>query len=175
MEAETAPALLIPRGALRNMGCAYLVVAVLSGAACGRGVQPVAKGSAATPPATSAPLPVAGSPAPYTPATCEPSSAELMIVAKADKFSLDCIGGYAGTPTTIVLVNKDSSSHNLAIYEDANIGVLMPAGDDYPALFRGDLVAGGTGNAMRFPPLESGAYYFRCDVHPLMNGTFLVL
>lgn len=96
-----------------------------------------------------------------------------MIVAKADKFSLDCLAGYAGTPTTIVLVNKDFSSHNLAIYEDADIGVLMPAGDDYPALFRGDLVA--DRKRYEIPPLESGRYYFRCDVHPLMNGTFLVL
>jgi plastocyanin len=93
------------------------------------------RGNAATPPATSQPLPVAGSPAPYTPATCEPSGTKLMIVAKADQFSLNCIAVAAGAPTTITLVNKDSSSHNLAIYEDPGVGVLMPAGDAYPALF----------------------------------------
>ncbi len=49
----------------------------------------------------------------------------------------------------------------------------MPAGYDYPALFRGDRITKKT--AFRIPPLESGTYYFRCDIHPFMNGTFLVL
>jgi hypothetical protein len=68
---------------------------------------------------------VAGSPAPYTSATCEPSGTKLLIVAKADEFSLNCMAVATGTPTTITLVNKDSSSHNLAIYEDPEVGVLM--------------------------------------------------
>jgi plastocyanin len=163
----------IPRGALRSLGSALLVATVaLLGAGCGRGATPVAGGSAPTPPATSQPLPVAGSPAPYTPATCEASGAKLMIVAKADEFSLNCMAVAAGAPTTITLVNKDSSSHNLAIYEDPEVGVLMPAGDAYTALFRGGLVANRA--VYEIPQLTSGTYYFRCDIHPLMNGTFLV-
>jgi plastocyanin len=155
------------RGALRNVGSALLVATIaLLGVGCGRGA-----GSAATPPITSPPLPVAGSPAPYTPATCDPGK-QLLIVAKADKFSLNCVATSAGTPTTIMFINKDSSQHNLAIYEDAKVGVLMPAGDDYPALFRGDPVAKQA--VYDIPPLASGTYYFRCDIHPLMNGTFLV-
>lgn len=158
------------RDPVRAMGSALVVATVaLSGAACGRGAVPSAEGS----PTASRPLPVAGSPAPYTPASCEPSGAQVVIVAKADKFSLDCIPASAGTSTTIKFVNKDASSHNLAIYEDPEDGVWMPAGFDYPALFRGDRIQGRT--VYEIPPLTSGTYYFRCDIHPLMNGTFLVL
>ena len=96
-----------------------------------------------------------------------------MLVAKADKFSLDCMATSAGVRTTITFVNKDVSPHNLAIYEDPEVGVFMPVGYDYPALFRGDRITDQA--VLRIPPLESGAYYFRCDIHPLMNGTFLVL
>jgi len=150
---------------------AFAAVALL-GSACGAGGTP-SEGRRTTPPATSQALPVAGSPAPYTAATCEPSGSRLVLVAKADKFSLDCMATSAGVRTTITFVNKDVSPHNLAIYEDPEVGVFMPVGYDYPALFRGDRI---TDQAVRrIPPLESGTYYFRCDIHPLMNGTFLVL
>ena len=150
---------------------ALAAVAMLS-SACGAGGTP-SEGRTTTPPPASQPLPVAGSPAPYTAATCEPSGSRLVLVAKADEFSLDCMATSAGMRTTITFVNKDVSPHNLAIYEDPQVGVFMPVGYDYPALFRGDRVTKQT--VFRIPPLESGTYYFRCDIHPLMNGTFLVL
>jgi len=149
---------------------AFAAVALL-GSACGAGGTP-SEGRTTMPPPTSQPLPVAGSPAPYTAATCEPSGSRLVLVANADEFSLDCMATSAGMPTRITFVNKDVSPHNLAIYEDPEVGVFMPVGYDYPALFRGDRVTKQT--VFRIPPLESGTYYFRCDIHPLMNGTFLV-
>lgn len=149
-----------------------LAAIALLGAACGAGGTP-SEGRTTTPPATSRSLPVAGSPAPYSEATCEPSSSRLVLVAQADEFSVDCIAASAGMPMAITFINKDVSPHNLAIYEDPKVGVFMPAGYDYPALFRGDRITGRT--VFRIPPLESGTYYFRCDIHPLMNGTFLVL
>lgn len=156
----------------RSSWLAGLAAVAMLGAACGGGGTP-SEGATTTPSATSQPLPVAGSPAPYTLATCEPSGTSLVLVAKADKFSLDCMATSAGAPTTIKFVNKDFSSHNLAIYGDPEVGVFMPVGYDYPALFRSDRI---TDRAVfRIPPLESGTYYFRCDIHPLMNGTFLVL
>lgn len=157
------------RGEASGWLAALAAVAVL-GAACGEGGT-VSEGRATTP--TNQPLPVAGSPAPYTPATCEPSGTRLVLVAKADKFSVDCIAATAGVPMAITFIDKDVSSHNLAIYEDPEVGVFMPAGYDYPPLFRGDRITHRT--VFRIPPLESGTYYFRCDIHPLMNGTFLVL
>ncbi len=160
-------------GWLRRSGWLAASAAVmLLGAGCGAAGTP-SEGPTTTPPATSTPLPVAGSPAPYREATCEPSDPRIVLVAKADRFSLDCLATSAGVPTAISFVNKDSSSHNLAIYADPKVGVLMPGGDDYPALFRGDPITEQT--VLRIPPLASGTYYFRCDIHPLMNGTFLVL
>jgi len=156
----------------RSGWLAELAAVAMLGAACGGGGTP-SEGRSTTPPATNQALPVAGSPAPYTAATCEPSGSRLVLVAKADKFSLDCMATSAGVRTTITFVNKDVSPHNLAIYEDPEVGVLMPVGYDYPALFRSDRITKQT--VFRIPPLESGTYYFRCDIHPLMNGTFLVL
>ena len=160
-------------GWLKRPGLVTALAALaLAAAACGGG-STASGGRSTAPPTTSQPLPVAGSPAPYTPATCEPSSTRLVLVAKADEFSLDCMAASAGVPMAITFINRDFSSHNLAIYEDTQVGVFMPVGYDYPALFRGDRITDQT--VLRIPALESGTYYFRCDIHPLMNGTFLVL
>jgi plastocyanin len=156
----------------RSDWLAASAVVMLLGAGCGTAGTP-SEGRTTTPPATGQPLPVAGSPAPYTAATCEPSGSRIVLVAKGDEFSLDCMATSAGVRTAITFVNRDFSSHNLAIYADPKVGVLMPVGYDYPALFRGDRISKQT--VFKIPPLESGTYYFRCDIHPLMNGTFLVL
>src|SRR2546426_11249049 len=56
---------------------ALAAVAMLS-SACGAGGTP-SEGRTTTPPPASQPLPVAGSPAPYTAATCEPSGSRLVL------------------------------------------------------------------------------------------------
>jgi hypothetical protein len=39
------------------------------------------------------------------------------------------------------------------------------------SLFVGDLVDGPKTVTYDVPALDPGSYYFRCDVHPQMNGT----
>ena len=55
--------------------------------------------------------------------------------------------------------------HNVAIYRDESAE---------ESLFVGDLVDGPTTATYDVPALDAGDYYFRCDVHPAMNGTLEV-
>jgi len=59
--------------------------------------------------------------------------------------------------------NEDSGvQHNVAIYVDESAE---------ESLFVGDLVAGPETVTYDVPPLDVGTYFFRCDVHPQMNGS----
>lgn len=69
----------------------------------------------------------------------------------------------AGEPFTIEFDNQDEGvPHNVAIYRDESAA---------ESLFVGDLVDGPTTVTYDVPALDSGEYYFRCDVHPVMSGT----
>jgi plastocyanin len=41
-------------------------------------------------------------------------------------------------------------------------------------VFTGDLVTGVADTTYQVPALDAGTYRFQCDVHPTMNGTFIV-
>jgi plastocyanin len=75
-------------------------------------------------------------------------------------FSLPAAGG------KISFTNNDAGTqHNIAIYTDAS------AADN---LFRGDLVTGVATVTYTVPSIPPGTYYFRCDVHPTMNGSVTI-
>jgi plastocyanin len=64
---------------------------------------------------------------------------------------------------TIVFVNQDVSvPHNVAVYTDSSAN---------KALSIGKLITGPATADYRVPALPAGTYFFRCDVHPQMNGT----
>lgn len=67
----------------------------------------------------------------------------------------------AGKPFSLVFDNKDGAPHNVAIYTDASAS---------QNLFRGDIVSGQS-VTYSVPALAAGTYFFRCDVHPDMQGT----
>ncbi len=73
----------------------------------------------------------------------------------------------ASVKTVIQFENGDSSStlHNIAIYEDE--------GANDP-IFQGEIIPGGTDIDYEFTAPGRGQYFFRCDVHPSMNGTVVV-
>lgn len=72
----------------------------------------------------------------------------------------------AETPTTLSLDNKDSAPHNVSIYEDDTA-----SGEP---LFTFEAFTGPAVEPFTVDPIPEGEYYFRCDVHPNMEGTVVV-
>jgi plastocyanin len=99
-------------------------------------------------------------------ATCTPDGGDLSLTASSIAFDTDCLAAPADTAFTIAFDNQDASvPHNVAIY---------PEGDGAKAVFTGDLVTGVADTTYQVPALDAGTYRFQCDVHPTMNGTFIV-
>ncbi len=100
-------------------------------------------------------------------ATCQPHGTELRVLAEGHAFDTDCLGAPADLAFTIAFRNEDTSPHgvhNIAIYREGGF-----------AVFTGEaLRPGGTSVVYEVQPLAAGTYTFRCDRHPLMNGTFIV-
>lgn len=69
----------------------------------------------------------------------------------------------AGEPFQMRFLNEDPGvQHNVAIYTDESVT---------ESLFVGDLIPGTSSGTYDVAALEPGSYYFRCDVHPVMDGT----
>jgi plastocyanin len=84
------------------------------------------------------------------------------IATKDIKFDRPELDVPAGRPFTLVYENQESTAHNVAIYTDASAGT---------SLFKGAIYGGPATHVYAVPALPAGTYYFRCDVHPTMNGT----
>jgi plastocyanin len=100
-----------------------------------------------------------------TEAACSPSPDAAVTVCAFDEqtFSSDGLTAPAGEPFAFAFDNEDDGvSHNVAIYTDDSAA---------QSLFVGDLVEGPKTATYDVPALDPGEYYFRCDVHPQMNGT----
>jgi plastocyanin len=90
-----------------------------------------------------------------------PPGGEADIVAQNTAFDTDRIELPADKGTTLVFENRDSLTHNVAIYTEQG-------GD---ALFQGEIITATTVE-YQVPPLEAGSYFFQCDIHPTeMTGT----
>lgn len=69
----------------------------------------------------------------------------------------------ANEPLELAFDNRDGGvQHNVAIYRDSSAE---------ESLFVGDLIAGAETVTYDVPALDPGEYYFRCDVHPQMDGS----
>jgi uncharacterized membrane protein/plastocyanin len=98
-------------------------------------------------------------------AECPPSSDGAVTVCAFDdqRFVPERLTAPSGEPFALAFSNEDDGvQHNVAIYRDDSAT---------ESLFVGDLVDGPTTVAYDAPALEPGGYYFRCDIHPQMNGT----
>jgi plastocyanin len=97
--------------------------------------------------------------------TCSPSGTVLFITALDNKFDKRCLAAPADQDFTIHFSNLDRGiPHNLAIYEDETARKLY---------FRGELVDGPGKTTYSVQGLSAGKFFFRCDPHPEMNGTFI--
>ena len=93
---------------------------------------------------------------------------ELTVSASGIAFDTNCIQIPSGQTVTIRFDNKDAGTpHNIAVYPSAT--------ELSKPLFRGDVVTGPDTADYEVGPLDEGEYYFHCDVHPDMNGTFEVV
>jgi len=99
-------------------------------------------------------------------ATCSPSGTALKIEAQNLHFNTKCLAAPAGTPFTIAMNNQDNGvPHNVAIYQSPGRS---------KALFKGQTIPGVATVTYDVPALPAGTYFFQCDVHPQMNGAFVV-
>ncbi len=89
----------------------------------------------------------------------------VRLTALGNAFDASCVEVSAGEPFTIAFSNEDEGvHHNVAIYASAD--------DVAHALFDGAIVTGVDQVEYQADPLAAGEYYFQCDVHPDMNGTW---
>ena len=135
-----------------------IVCIATAAAACGGAGSKAATGA----PTTLAPAP-----------PCTPSGAQLQITAAGRSFDTACLAVKAHTPFTVALTNDDTTPHNFAIF------VRNPVLDPTTTRLGGatsssEVVEPGTTATYNISGLPPGAYFFHCDIHPFMNGTFVV-
>jgi plastocyanin len=105
-----------------------------------------------------------GSPSAGMNPSLDPVDADVTVIARDMAFDQETITIPAGSPWSLLLVNEEAAPHNVAIYTDESAR---------ESVFVGDLISSTT-VVYQVPAIEPGAYFFRCDLHPEMNGTILV-
>jgi plastocyanin len=97
---------------------------------------------------------------------CTPSGTTIQVTAKNLVFDKNCLAAPANQEFTIEFSNQDAGvPHNLSVFRDRSGG---------EPLVEGEIVTGVTETTYDGPALEAGTYFFVCEVHPPMNGTFRV-
>jgi plastocyanin len=89
----------------------------------------------------------------------------LTISAKDLAFSTNALSAPADEPFQIVFDNQEGAPHNVAIYRDASAAEKVFVEEP----FGGPRVV-----TYEVPALAAGTYFFRCDLHPDMQGTLTV-
>lgn len=91
----------------------------------------------------------------------------LDLTASNLAFDKTSLSAPPGSQVTLTLDNQDAGvRHNFSVYTDSTADT---------AIFQGMQVNGpGTATYTFNAPVNPGEYYFRCDFHPQMNGTFIV-
>jgi plastocyanin len=90
-----------------------------------------------------------------------PPNADSTITAKGSAFQSNDVTVPAGRPFQLFFKNLDGQAHNVAIYQDSSAS---------QPLFVGENVTDGA-VTYEIPALPEGRLFFRCDVHPNMQGT----
>ena len=98
--------------------------------------------------------------APTAPAAPADPNAPV-VIAKDMQFAPKDVQVPAGKAFSLTFTNNDGAPHNVAIYTDSSAST---------NLFRGEIFASAT-KVEQVPALTAGTYFFRCDVHPDMQGT----
>jgi plastocyanin len=105
------------------------------------------------------------------------SGVEVEVVIRNSTFEFH--GGILkpNEPAVIHLQNTDDIRHGFmsSLFENVEVEVETAGGVVYGKNIRGVHVDPGEAIEIRFTPLMSGQYTFRCDLHPKMKGELLVL
>ena len=103
------------------------------------------------------------SPATSSPGASTPPSGDAVTISAKDlKFSATELTAPADEAFDLVFDNQESAPHNVAIYSDSSAST---------KLFVGEIFSGPAQRTQTVPALAAGTYFFRCDVHPDMQGS----
>lgn len=81
------------------------------------------------------------------------------------EFDASTITAPAGEPFTITFTNNEAAPHNVTVY-------VSEGGDQIGET--GATIGEGETTDLAVEALEPGTYYFRCDIHPEMEGSIVV-
>jgi hypothetical protein len=98
------------------------------------------------------------------PPSLDPSSPRLG--ALGVEFDRDRLDVPANAAFVIVFENREAIDHNVAIYADRSLAARR---------FDGVIFRGPATRWYPVPALAPGTYYFRCDVHPFMDGALVAV
>lgn len=159
---------------LRQAACAVWIVVLLS--ACGGsqtdrasdGKSPAAGHDdrhGGDPTAAASPAAVPGEGGHMDGQKCAPSGIQLTIAAKDVKFDKDCLAAPSGQRFSVEFNNAEALPHNVTISRKHNSSDVF---------FRGEVFTGPATRTYRVDALQPGKFHFHCDVHPEMQGDFIV-
>ena len=89
----------------------------------------------------------------------------VSITAKNLEFDKTELDFQAESPSILRFKNDDPDPHNVAIYNDESLS---------ETIFTFDAIPGPISDDFQFTSPAAGRYFFRCDVHPQMQGTVVV-
>jgi plastocyanin len=90
----------------------------------------------------------------------------VKVTAKNFAFDRSTITVPAGSRVIIEFMNEDGVGHNVAFYTSPSLTT---------TIYKGEIISGPRMITYSFnAPATPGTYYFRCDLHPNMNGQFIV-
>jgi len=85
----------------------------------------------------------------------------ITLTADGMAFDASVIEATAGEDFTLTLVNNDSAPHNWALYTE----------EGGETIVTGDVADPGGTVTVDVSGLDAGTYFFKCDIHPEMNGS----
>lgn len=106
-----------------------------------------------------------GSACPGTGGTATVADGDVALCSDDLEFDASTIEAPDGGDFTITFTNEESQPHNVAIYTEEG-------GEE---IVIGEIITGpDVTTQVVVPALDAGTYYFRCDVHPEMEGTIVI-
>jgi plastocyanin len=93
-----------------------------------------------------------------------PAGDVVTVTAKDMKFTDTEITVPAGKAFDLVFDNQEGAPHNVAIYTDSSASTKVSVGE---------IFSGPAQKTQAVPALDPGTYFFRCDVHPDMQGSIV--